>query len=47
VAVHPLFARPPGRLTHAQRMEILAKAYGKVDKTQVNTTTWLVVTAEA
>jgi SAM-dependent methyltransferase len=43
----PLFARPPGQLTHAQRMEILAKAYDQVDKTQITTTSWLVVTAEA
>jgi SAM-dependent methyltransferase len=43
----PLFARPPGQLIHAQRMEILQKAYDKVDKAQVNTTNWLVVTAEA
>lgn len=43
----PLFARPPGQLTHAQRMEILAKAYDKADKTHANTTSWLVVTAEA
>jgi len=27
----PLFARPPGRLTHLQRMEVLQKAYDKVD----------------
>jgi SAM-dependent methyltransferase len=43
----PLFARPPGQLTHTQRMEILAKAYDQVDKTQLITTDWLVVTAEA
>ncbi len=43
----PLFARPPGQLTHIQRMEILDKAYAKADKTQMNTTTWLIVTAKA
>ena len=43
----PVVARPTKQLTHAQRMEILQKAYDKVDKTQVNTTHWLVVTAEA
>ena len=43
----PLFARPPGQLTHAQRMTILQRAYAQVDKTQANITPWLVVTAEA
>ncbi len=43
----PLFARPPGQLTHVQRMGILHKAYDKVDKTRVNTTRWLVVVAQA
>ncbi|MGH3943414.1 MAG: class I SAM-dependent methyltransferase [Pseudonocardiaceae bacterium] len=43
----PLFARPPGQLTHPQRMQILQKAYDKVDKTRVNTTHWLVVAAQA
>ncbi|MGH8571507.1 MAG: hypothetical protein ACREX8_02880 [Gammaproteobacteria bacterium] len=38
---------PPGQLTHLQRMEILQKAYDKVDKTRVNTTSWLVVVAQA
>ncbi len=42
----PLFARPPGQLTYAQRMEILQKAYDKVDRRRVSTTRWLVVTAE-
>ncbi len=43
----PLFARPQGQLTHQQRMEILQKAFAKVDKTQVNTTNWLVIVAQA
>lgn len=43
----PLFARPPGPLTHDQRMTILQKAYDKVDKTRLINTTWLIVTAEA
>ncbi|TMR95644.1 class I SAM-dependent methyltransferase [Nonomuraea basaltis] len=43
----PLFARPPGQLTHTQRIEILHKAYDQVDKTQETTTRWLVVTAQA
>lgn len=43
----PLFARPPGQLTHVQRMEILQKAYDKADKTRVNITSWLVVVAQA
>lgn len=43
----PLFARPPGQLTHQQRMEILQKAYDKVDKTRMNITSWLVVVAQA
>lgn len=30
----PLFARPPGQLTHVQRMEILQNAYNKMDKTR-------------
>ncbi|MGH3628648.1 MAG: class I SAM-dependent methyltransferase [Sciscionella sp.] len=42
----PLFARPPGQLTQVQRMEILQKAYDKVDRRRVSTTSWLVVTAE-
>jgi SAM-dependent methyltransferase len=43
----PLFARPAGQLTHQQRMAILQKAFDKADKTQVNTTNWLVVVAQA
>lgn len=43
----PLFARPPGQLTHDQRMAILQKAYAKVDKSRLINTTWLIVTAEA
>ncbi|QFY07943.1 methyltransferase domain-containing protein [Nonomuraea phyllanthi] len=43
----PLFARPPGQLTHTQRMNILHKAYEQVDKTRQVTTRWLVVTAQA
>ncbi|GAA1022111.1 hypothetical protein Aple_064690 [Acrocarpospora pleiomorpha] len=43
----PLFARPSGQLTHAQRMEILHEAFSRVDQTQVSATTWLVVVAQA
>lgn len=43
----PLFSRPPGQLTHEQRMEVLEKAYEAADKTQPVMTSWLVVTAEA
>lgn len=41
----PLFARPEG-LTHAQRMDVLAKAYRQVDPAQTVVTSWLVVTAQ-
>jgi SAM-dependent methyltransferase len=43
----PVFARPPGRLTYQQRMEILQKAYQEADKTRMTTTRWLLVTAQA
>lgn len=43
----PAFARPPGSFTYEQRMEILDRAYALADASQVVTTTWLVVTAEA
>jgi len=43
----PVFARPPGRLTHQQRMEILQKAYQQADKTRPTTTRWLVIVARA
>jgi SAM-dependent methyltransferase len=43
----PLFARPPGPLTHAQRLDILSRAYQQADKTRPTTTRWLVVTAQA
>lgn len=43
----PVFARPPGPLTHQQRMKILDKAFDTVDKTQETTTQWLVVVAES
>ena len=43
----PLFARPPGQLTHRQRMEIMDKAFAKVDKPQTTITQWLVIGAEA
>jgi SAM-dependent methyltransferase len=43
----PLFARPPGQLTHEQRMVILEKAFDKVDKAHISTTSWLVVVAQA
>ena len=43
----PAFARPPGPFTHAQRMEILERAYARADTSRPVTTAWLVVTAEA
>jgi hypothetical protein len=43
----PAFARPPGPFTHAQRMEILERAYARADASRPVTTAWLVVTAEA
>ena len=43
----PLFARPPGQLTHRQRMDILDKAFARMDKPQTTITQWLVVVAEA
>ena len=43
----PLFARPPGHLTHRQRMEILDKAFARTDKSQTSVTEWLVIVAEA
>jgi hypothetical protein len=41
----PLFSRPPGGLTHQQRMDILDEAYDRVDKARPVTTRWLVVRA--
>jgi SAM-dependent methyltransferase len=43
----PAFARPPGRLTYPQRMEILRKAFTEADTSQPVVTEWLVITAEA
>lgn len=43
----PAFARPPGPLTYPQRMEILRKAFARVDRSQPVITRWLVVVAEA
>ncbi|SEF55330.1 Methyltransferase domain-containing protein [Nonomuraea solani] len=43
----PLFARPLGQLTHAQRMKILQRAYDAADRTREITTRWLVVTSRA
>lgn len=43
----PVFARPPGRLTYQQRMEILRKAYQEADKTRPTITRWLIVVAQA
>lgn len=42
----PVFARPPGLFTHQQRMDILQKAFSRVDKTRSSTTRWLVITAQ-
>lgn len=41
----PLFAQPPGQLTHAQRMEILERVFAGLDLTIKAPSTWLVVTA--
>lgn len=43
----PLFSRPPGRLSHVQRLEILEKACREVDSTREIHTQWLLVVAEA
>lgn len=43
----PLFARPPGQLTHDQRLEILDRAFQQVDRTRPVLTQWLVVVAGA
>jgi SAM-dependent methyltransferase len=43
----PLFSRPPGRLNHQKRMEILEKAYQEIDKNRGTTTRWLTVVARA
>jgi SAM-dependent methyltransferase len=43
----PLFARPPGQLAHRQRMDILDKAFARMDKPQTIITEWLVIAAEA
>jgi hypothetical protein len=43
----PLFARPPGQLTRRQRMDILDKAFARLDKPQTTIIQWLVIVAEA
>jgi SAM-dependent methyltransferase len=42
----PVFARPDGDFTHAQRMNILAKAYALTTPEAPTVTTWLVVVTE-
>jgi SAM-dependent methyltransferase len=42
----PVFARPDGDLTHAQRMDILAKAYALTSPDTPTVTSWLVVVAQ-
>lgn len=42
----PVFARPDGDFTHAQRMDILAKAYALAAPDAPTVTSWLVVVAE-
>ncbi|GGS93354.1 class I SAM-dependent methyltransferase [Streptomyces chromofuscus] len=42
----PVFARPDGDFTHAQRMDILAKAYALTTPDAPTVTSWLVVVAE-
>jgi SAM-dependent methyltransferase len=42
----PVFARPPGRFTYAQRMKILDAAYSLTSPGAANVTSWLVVVAQ-
>ncbi|MFJ8752178.1 class I SAM-dependent methyltransferase [Streptomyces sp. NPDC102441] len=42
----PVFARPDGDFTHAQRMEILTKAYAQTAPETPTVTSWLVVVAQ-
>jgi len=42
----PVFARPDGQFTHAQRMDILAKAYALTTPDTPTVTSWLVVVAQ-
>jgi SAM-dependent methyltransferase len=42
----PVFARPHGDLTHAQRMDILDKAYALTTPDTPTVTSWLVVVAQ-
>ncbi|GGN24124.1 hypothetical protein GCM10011609_77420 [Lentzea pudingi] len=42
----PIFARPAGEFTHAQRMDILDKAYSRTVPNAPTVTTWLTVVAQ-
>ncbi|WP_406315325.1 class I SAM-dependent methyltransferase [Streptosporangium sp. NBC_01639] len=42
----PVFARPTGDFTHAQRMDILAKAYAQTNPDAPTVTSWLVVVVQ-
>jgi hypothetical protein len=42
----PIFARPDGEFTHAQRMDILDKAYSLTKPDAPTVTSWLVVVAQ-
>jgi len=42
----PVFARPAGEFTHAQRLDILARAYSLTTPDTPTVTTWLVVVAQ-
>jgi SAM-dependent methyltransferase len=42
----PIFARPDGSFNHAQRMDILAKAYSQTMPDTPTVTSWLVVLAQ-
>lgn len=42
----PVFARPAGKFTHAQRMEILDKAYSRTTPDAPTVTSWLAVVAQ-
>lgn len=42
----PVFARPDGQFTYAQRMNILTKAYSMTMPDVPTVTTWLVIAAQ-
>ncbi|WP_028649041.1 class I SAM-dependent methyltransferase [Nocardiopsis sp. CNT312] len=42
----PIFARPNGDFTHAQRLDMLEKAYARTNPEETTMTNWLVVVAQ-